>query len=102
MESLIVTMVELTSVGGEVTGHLRIRLERAHRSELAAHAVDESRALVDENLPTSKPSAVDGIETMGVPARSDLASGLKTIVDKLDIVVILVDKAAKVCRLPEA
>ena len=96
----IATKITLKDANGKDVGGLLVRLERARRSELAVHAADESLALVDAKLPTSSRSAVDSIEKVAGTAKSDLAAGLKTVVDKLEFVVALVDKVAKVGKLP--
>ena len=99
---IIDTTVELRHVGGaeaKVTGHLQIRLEiTARRQELAASAAKEARALVDENIHPPAQDLTDGVERVAGAAKSDLASALKPLVEKLGFVVAAVDKAAKVRR----
>lgn len=89
----------LRGAEAKVTGHLQIRLETtARRHELAASAAKDARALVDVNIHPPTQDLICGVERVAGAAKSDLASVLKTIVEKLGFVVAAVDKAAKVCR----
>ena len=83
----------------KVTGQLQIRLEiTARRQELAASAAKEARALVDEKIQPPAHDATYGIERVASATKSDLASALKPIVEKLGFIVAAVDKVAKVGR----